>query len=409
MVAICCFAFPRVLLASGFDESFNGDGPFESLDGKVVGLDNPDWEISADFDDDSGNQAGLEDGGYAVELNEGNSFRATAVAMRQLVENRGSFRNEIVLEDLTFYLPTDPFGSQSKIFFGTAFPTPDGNLLGATMQLFPARNPEGWWFRSSFGGGGISLEETVRVPASSTVSLSMTYDNVASQFTFSIDNGSDPQQFEMAVPDGAIVPATSFTSLEFAIFGGGRISASLDSWKFENVFIGVGGDFDGDGLLTAADLDLLTSEVRRETHDVVYDINFDGFVTPEDRVAWVKDLSNTYFGDSNFDGEFNSTDLVQVFVAAEYEDDLEQNSLWSSGDWNGDGEFNSRDLVTAFQDAGYEKGRRVQVESVPEPCGFAMLFSAVSLFGVLVRRRCPTEINRKLEPQNDRNLHAEMR
>jgi hypothetical protein len=63
-------------------------------------------------------------------------------------------------------------------------------------------------------------------------------------------------------------------------------------------------------------------------------------------------------GDATLDGLFSSADLVLVFQAGEYEDDISQNSDWGDGDWNGDGEFSTADLVAAFQDGSYEAGSR---------------------------------------------------
>ena len=57
----------------------------------------------------------------------------------------------------------------------------------------------------------------------------------------------------------------------------------------------------------------------------------------------------TDFGDANLDGVFNSSDLVSIFQAGEYEDESTNNSNWNEGDWNGDGEFDSSDLILAFQ------------------------------------------------------------
>jgi hypothetical protein len=58
-------------------------------------------------------------------------------------------------------------------------------------------------------------------------------------------------------------------------------------------------------------------------------------------------------GDSNRDGVFNSSDLVTVFSAGEYEDADDGNSNWLEGDWNHDGDFNTTDLVFAFQQGNY--------------------------------------------------------
>ena len=87
------------------------------------------------------------------------------------------------------------------------------------------------------------------------------------------------------------------------------------------------------------------------------------------------------YGDSNLDGEFNSSDLVTVFAAGEYEDGIAENSYWTEGDWNSDGDFDSSDLVIAFRDGRYEQGPRVPVNAVPEPTA-AVLF----LIGILALR-----------------------
>jgi VCBS repeat-containing protein len=54
-------------------------------------------------------------------------------------------------------------------------------------------------------------------------------------------------------------------------------------------------------------------------------------------------------GDSNWDGIFNSSDLVLVFQAGEYDDVTPGNSTFEEGDWNGDGDFTTSDFVFVFQ------------------------------------------------------------
>jgi hypothetical protein len=72
------------------------------------------------------------------------------------------------------------------------------------------------------------------------------------------------------------------------------------------------------------------------------------------------------------DGSFDSTDLVRVFQAGEYDDTRDRNSTWSTGDWTGDGEFDSSDLIVAFQTGAYtlDANGAVQAHSVPEPNSF---------------------------------------
>jgi hypothetical protein len=58
-------------------------------------------------------------------------------------------------------------------------------------------------------------------------------------------------------------------------------------------------------------------------------------------------------GDANRDGVFDSTDLIVVFSAGEYEDGTPGNSTFDEGDWNNDGDFDSSDLILAFQHGKY--------------------------------------------------------
>jgi hypothetical protein len=63
-------------------------------------------------------------------------------------------------------------------------------------------------------------------------------------------------------------------------------------------------------------------------------------------------------GDSNRDGVFNSSDLVLVFAAGQYEDAIRGNSGWEQGDWNGDGDFTTSDIVLAMSTGNYVAAAR---------------------------------------------------
>ncbi len=135
----------------------------------------------------------------------------------------------------------------------------------------------------------------------------------------------------------------------------------------------VPGDFDGNGLLDATDIDLLSAEVRAGSNRLSFDVTGDGAVNEQDRFFWIEALKNTYLGDSNLDGEFNTGDLLAVFTAGEFEDDLVGNSTWATGDWNGDTEFGTGDLIAAFVADGFEKGPRLPAKAVPEPTSLLLL------------------------------------
>lgn len=132
-------------------------------------------------------------------------------------------------------------------------------------------------------------------------------------------------------------------------------------------------------------IDELTAAVRAGETDARFDIDDNGTVDADDRLAWIRDLNNTYVGDADLNGEFNSGDFVVVFTAGEYEDAVADNSLWNEGDWDGDGDFTSSDFVFAFSDGGYEQGPRTATSAVPEPA--AHLLSLVGMAAVVARTR----------------------
>ena len=147
------------------------------------------------------------------------------------------------------------------------------------------------------------------------------------------------------------------------------------------------GDFNDDDALGVSDVDELSDRIQSGSNDGYYDLNNDNEVSAGDLHVWVKDLRNTWFGDADLDGEFNSEDLVAIFTSGEYEDDIGDNSGWAEGDWDADGDFTSGDLVVAFQDGGYEVGLRDPLVAVPEPSGILMFSMAASVLSFVTRPR----------------------
>ncbi len=148
---------------------------------------------------------------------------------------------------------------------------------------------------------------------------------------------------------------------------------------------GFGGDFNHDRQVNVDDKDLLTAAIAAGTNDILYDINADGLVDFDDLEIVVHDVANTYFGDANCDGEFDSSDLIRVFQAGLY--DTGSFAVWSEGDWDGDGLFDSTDLVIAFIDGGYETGPRPSVSAVPEPGTALLALCGLALVSARARRR----------------------
>lgn len=142
------------------------------------------------------------------------------------------------------------------------------------------------------------------------------------------------------------------------------------------------GDFNESGTVDEADVDRMAQALRAGDSDAMFDLDGDANVSAADRDFLIHDILNTFYGDANLDGEFNSSDLTRIFQAAEYEDNVAGNSTWATGDWDGDSEFTTSDLVLAFQEGAYEQG---PVNVLPEPNSLSLL--AVSLLLIFRRLR----------------------
>ena len=147
------------------------------------------------------------------------------------------------------------------------------------------------------------------------------------------------------------------------------------------------GDFNGDGVCTVADIDLLQAAIRSNDGEAEFDLDGSGAVDLQDLNHMIHEIKGTWLGDANLDGEFTSGDFVAVFEAGEYEDQIVGNSGWATGDWNADGEFTTGDFVAAFGDGGYEVGPRAATQSVPEPNSLVSVFAALFACVCLGRRR----------------------
>jgi hypothetical protein len=184
---------------------------------------------------------------------------------------------------------------------------------------------------------------------------------------FTADNG-------LLVSDARYIQFLAISYLD------GKVSSGLNEIEiYGRLAGGVTGDFNGNGVLDAGDVDDLSTQSAGGQNPQRYDLNADQLVNEDDLKVWVKDLYKSWIGDVNLDREFNSSDLVEVLAAGLYEVDAA--AVYTQGDFNGDGRANSSDLVAALADGGYEQGPPAAA-AVPEPASsvLACLACALLLF-----------------------------
>ena len=71
------------------------------------------------------------------------------------------------------------------------------------------------------------------------------------------------------------------------------------------------GDFNNNGVLDSEDIELLSEVIRNGTNDPTFDIhaNSPGVVDNRELRVWIQDLKQTWFGDTDLNGLFDSSDL----------------------------------------------------------------------------------------------------
>ena len=149
------------------------------------------------------------------------------------------------------------------------------------------------------------------------------------------------------------------------------------------------GDFDMDGALTVADINLLTAQIAGDSpDDLAFDLSNDGVVDIMDRDKWLSDAAtNNKFGepylvgDSNLDGTVDATDLNTL--ALNWRQDVAE---WSGGDYTANGVVDSGDLNALALNWRKSIPMASAVSaSVPEPSTWLLAVIGIAL--VWKRRR----------------------
>ena len=251
---------------------------------------------------------------------------------------------------------------------------------------------------SYYGGinrsGEVFLGETFADGSPGVVHVreAMPFGPLTGDVLLQFDVMGDEMMLRAWTPNDAIpsVPQISFRSTRLRSgtvtlgVGSSGIEPVSASYEWYEVAQILPGDTNFDRSLSHIDIDLLSAAIRDGMDTKRFDMNGDSMINPEDHVAWVHDVRETWYGDADLDGEFNSSDMVQVFSAGKYE--TKENAGWSEGDWDGSGVFDSDDMVTAFVDGGYERVASQIRSAVPELAGNLLLLMGLLSLATHFRR-----------------------
>jgi hypothetical protein len=135
---------------------------------------------------------------------------------------------------------------------------------------------------------------------------------------------------------------SSLTRLAPTFFGSSAASwsASAPSPGSVSAIGTVSGDFNGDGAVTATDIDLMYDAIRAGHHVSYYDLNSDAVVNQTDANMLIQSVIGTVPGDINLDGVADVRDF-NIWNAHKFQDCT---GSYATGDINGDGAVDTSDF-----------------------------------------------------------------
>ncbi len=101
---------------------------------------------------------------------------------------------------------------------------------------------------------------------------------------------------------------------------------------------GLTGDFNGDDVVDATDIDLLYDAINAGNGESQFDLDGNNSVDAADAEFLVENILGTFMGDANLDGIVDARDLNVVGV------NWRGNAGWAGGDFTGDGQVSAQDL-----------------------------------------------------------------
>ena len=139
------------------------------------------------------------------------------------------------------------------------------------------------------------------------------------------------------------------------------------------------GDFDEDGVIAAADIDLLAAALKDGSSESVLDLDQNDIVDLADHRFWVEEIVGTHSGDADLNGTVEFADFLALSAS------FGQETGWAGGDFDGNGVAEFADFLLLSDNFGKT---RTETTSVPEPSTGLLLVGV--LIGVSFVRRIRT-------------------
>jgi hypothetical protein len=160
-------------------------------------------------------------------------------------------------------------------------------------------------------------------------------------------------------------------------------SSSDRVWPALNITFEIGaqlvGDYDLDGVLTPADIDLLCGAINGGENPSGFDVNGDGAVDIADLSSWVEDQAGTFVGDADLNGTVAFGDFLALSAGFGGE------GTWINGDFDCNGLIQFPDFLALSSNFGKTSQT---LATVPEPSGMFLLLSAI----LFARTRRPNKM-----------------
>ncbi|MEZ6118545.1 MAG: hypothetical protein R3C28_18540 [Pirellulaceae bacterium] len=282
---------------AGLLEDFSGLG-------EHAGLHDPDWIYRGQLQFDTGS--------ITVENQDLEVF-----SLNRIIPGSGSSRTVLEFSDLTIQSSFFQIEDTAGVTIGHLLSRPNLGGVGASVWQL---DRDLFFRRLGCCGPVKSVSPSNRKPSQLVVTI------LAPSYTYYFEYDNDMTDNIPPVELGPFTyesPVSDFQQFEFTAYAeqDSRIYAKLDYLSILPLDAAPG-DFSGDGVLDLDDLEMMTRATRIDRVDSLFDLDGDTQVDANDIAFWVRELGNSYIGDANLDGEFNSSDLVLVFNAGEYEDDI---------------------------------------------------------------------------------------